>query len=87
MQRYPVFFVYLKAIFMIKTIFSLGLLGIILLLTSCIPTAVVVGTSYEPIHYTYAPGFNPPQVAYPDVPTDIGTSIEEPVIVINRIEQ
>ena len=61
---------------MIKTALSIGFLGTILALTSCAPTAYVIGTSNPPINYTYAPGYNPPQVAYPDVPTDANTNID-----------
>lgn len=68
---------------MIKMIFSCGLLGIMLSsLVGCVPTATVIGTSYVPIHYTYAPGYNPPQVVYPDVPTD--TDTYESVIIIHK---
>ncbi|HHF7367175.1 TPA: hypothetical protein ACPSKY_002301 [Legionella bozemanae] len=57
-------------------------LGMILLLTGCgTPSAYVVGTTYEPIHYTYAPGYNPQQVAYPDVPVDANTSIDSEAVV------
>ncbi|KTD57999.1 hypothetical protein Lsai_1521 [Legionella sainthelensi] len=68
---------------MIKIIFSGGLLGIMLsFLVGCAPTATVIGTSYVPINYTYAPGYNPPQVVYPDVSTD--TDTYESVIIIHK---
>lgn len=57
-------------------------LGMMFLLTGCgTPSAYVVGTTYEPIHYTYAPGYNPPQVAYPDVPIDANTSLDSEAVV------
>ncbi|KTD13648.1 hypothetical protein Lgra_0783 [Legionella gratiana] len=67
---------------MIKMIISCSLFVIIPPLTSCVSTATVVGTSYVPIHYTYAPGYNPPQVLYPDVPTDIDTY--KSVVIIHK---
>ncbi|KTC89441.1 hypothetical protein OQJ18_09320 [Fluoribacter dumoffii] len=66
---------------MLKAICSIGLLEMMLVLTGCAPTAYVVGTVNQPIKYTYAPGFNPPQAAYPDVPVDANTSIDTPAIV------
>lgn len=66
---------------MLKATCSIGLLGTILILTGCAPTASVVGTNYQPINYTYAPGYNPPQVAYPDVPVDANTSIDSEAII------
>lgn len=65
----------------------IGLLGIILL-SACTPTASVIGISNTPIHYTYAPGYSPPQSIYP-VPTDANTNIDnsstiEKEIIINE---
>ncbi|MCW8409739.1 hypothetical protein OQJ13_12240 [Legionella sp. PATHC035] len=66
---------------MLKTTGSISLLGTILILAGCAPTAYVVGTSNPPANYTFAPGYNPPQAAYPDVPLDANTSIDSPAIV------
>ncbi|AWN73347.1 hypothetical protein LEAN103870_09765 [Legionella anisa] len=66
---------------MIKVTYFISL-GMILILTGCgQPSAYVVGTTYQPMHYTYAPGYNPPQVAYPDVPTDADTSIDSEAVI------
>lgn len=65
---------------MIKITYSIGLSSL-LLLSGCAPTASIVGTNYQPIHYTYAAGYNPPQVAYPDVPVDANTSLDSEAIV------
>ncbi|KTD73893.1 hypothetical protein [Legionella tucsonensis] len=66
---------------MIKVTYFISL-GMILILTGCgQPSAYVVGTTYQPIHYTYAPGYNPPQVAYPDVPTDANTSLDSEAVI------
>ncbi|QMT59334.1 hypothetical protein [Legionella sp. PC997] len=71
---------------MIKKPWIVSLLGIAFILTGCAPTAYVVGTTYQPIHYTYAPGYNPPQVAYPDVPVDADTSLDSPEIIQQETE-
>lgn len=62
---------------MFKIIFSCGLFGITLSLIGCMPTATAVGTSNVPIHYTYTPGYEPPQVVYPDVATDTDENVDE----------
>ncbi len=66
---------------MIKVTCAISLLGTILFLTGCAPSASVVGTSNPPINYTYAPGYNPPQAAYPDVHLDANTSIDSDAII------
>ncbi|WP_454780271.1 hypothetical protein [Legionella sp. WA2022007384] len=66
---------------MIKETRAVCLLGMTFILIGCAPTAYVVGTTNQPIQYTYAPGYNPPQVAYPDVPVDADTSIDSPEVI------
>ncbi|PWY54540.1 hypothetical protein DGG96_11580 [Legionella qingyii] len=66
---------------MIKVTCTVSLLGMMFILIGCAPTAYVVGTTNQPIQYTYAPGYNPPQVAYPDVPVDANTSIDSAEVV------
>lgn len=66
---------------MIKLTCTVSLLGTLLFLTGCAPSASVVGTSNPPINYTYAPGYNPPQAAYPDVQLDANTSIDSDAII------
>ncbi len=56
-----------------KTILSISLIGILFFSTSSVLAIPIVIILNPPRTCTYTPGYNPPQVAYPDVPTDADT--------------
>jgi hypothetical protein len=53
-------------------------LGTVLILTGCGPTATMVSTTNYPTSYKFAPGYNPPQTAYPEAQIDAVTTIDTP---------